>query len=256
MAVEIFDRKSGKILRGANAVQIRDLAKVLRDHPEYEAIVPPSEFISSDRREPPSYREGRSAPSIRVSATIVPQLAHQSLKEGAAVKVTGGQYRGFSGTIRHRLPGSWCLIDGIAKAGGTAIPVIVSASHLAVVQMDVAKKTRVAGIKAHLPDCNDEGPSVKETFQSCLSDITGNRIGTLNQQVLALAKDQCQLEDQLRRTLDSSSVTMNPEDLARERHRLQKRLDYVKSCRQQAEKEVNVAQSTARAHQRHLASES
>ena len=48
--VDIFDRKTGRILRGHRAVQIRHLATMLRDHPEYEPIVPPVQYTGKERR--------------------------------------------------------------------------------------------------------------------------------------------------------------------------------------------------------------
>lgn len=49
MAIDIFDRKSGKVLEGQNAVKIRDLAETLRRFPEYEPIMPQEAISGSSR---------------------------------------------------------------------------------------------------------------------------------------------------------------------------------------------------------------
>ena len=38
--VEIFNRKNGRILKGNDAVLVKDLQSVLRRHAEYEPIIP------------------------------------------------------------------------------------------------------------------------------------------------------------------------------------------------------------------------
>ena len=40
--IKIFDRRTGKIIAGENAVLLSELSTVLMDHPEYEPIIPPS----------------------------------------------------------------------------------------------------------------------------------------------------------------------------------------------------------------------
>ena len=47
-----------------------------------------------------AHRQGRSAPNVRVSSTVIPQSrVRGSAVEGKNVLVIGGEYRGLSGKI-------------------------------------------------------------------------------------------------------------------------------------------------------------
>lgn len=110
--IDIFNRKTGKVMSGPDAVRISDLPQELMAHSEYEPIVPTGLAVdlassslrksggpSSPRRKTES-REGRSAPRVRVSKSVAPQL-RQSKNKGAKVMVTKGPYRGYIGELLH-----------------------------------------------------------------------------------------------------------------------------------------------------------
>ena len=112
--VDIFDRGSGRILTGADAVMVRDLAAVLRSHAEYEPVVPPPSIRDAASA---SVREGRSGHDVTVSASVRPQVrTRSSAVEGREVIVTGGRLRGRVGRIKYRLPGNWYVVSDLLLA--------------------------------------------------------------------------------------------------------------------------------------------
>jgi hypothetical protein len=94
--VDIFNRKTGKIMSGEHAIQVRDLPDALLLHAEYEPIVPPP----VSRSDPTFVREGRSARNVRVSNSVTPQSKLEACNlshKGRSVVVTKGSYRGYIG---------------------------------------------------------------------------------------------------------------------------------------------------------------
>mmetsp|Transcript_35455 Transcript_35455/g.76918 ORF Transcript_35455/g.76918 Transcript_35455/m.76918 type:complete len:530 (+) Transcript_35455:232-1821(+) len=142
--VDIFDRVSGRVLSGTDAVMVRDLPAVLRCHAEYEPIVPPPSIqdaasASASASASSSVREGRSAPGLTVSASVRPQLrSRPSAMEGREVIVTGGRLRGRVGRIQCRLPGNWYVVsdldllgqDSDDRGGGGGMGYVIGSAHL------------------------------------------------------------------------------------------------------------------------------
>jgi hypothetical protein len=59
-------------------------------------------------------RVGRTDTNVRVSNVIIPQTrVRASAVEGKRVLVTGGEFRGLSGTISSCIPGGWYLISNL-----------------------------------------------------------------------------------------------------------------------------------------------
>lgn len=44
--VEVFNRRTGRILKGDNAIPLKDLPSVLRRHAEFEPLIPPPQVIN------------------------------------------------------------------------------------------------------------------------------------------------------------------------------------------------------------------
>jgi hypothetical protein len=105
--LEVFDRKLGIILRDRIAVE--DLPQVLKEHAEYEPIVPPRD----DNDEEIYVRQGRSGANLQVSDKVRPQPKRRW--NGKKVVVTSGSYRGKEGRIQSSLPGGWYLVAGILE---------------------------------------------------------------------------------------------------------------------------------------------
>eukprot|EP00804_Cyclotella_cryptica_P000783 CCRYP_001050-RA/>CCRYP_001050-RA protein AED:0.03 eAED:0.03 QI:167/1/1/1/0.66/0.5/4/169/866 len=123
--IEIFNRRTGRIMRGEDAVSLKDLPAALMEHAEYEPIVPP----------PPNtdilHRIGRSGRNIRISKSVVPQCrVRASAVEGKHVLVIGGEYRGLSGIVDSTLPGGWYVISNLFKHDHLSLDVIVSSNNL------------------------------------------------------------------------------------------------------------------------------
>ena len=101
--LQIFDRKLGIILK--DRVSVDALSALLREHAEYEPIVPPR--VKTDA---PSVRQGRTDPDLLICAEVRPQT--KRLK-GKKVVITSGLYRGREGQIQTSIPGGWYLVGGI-----------------------------------------------------------------------------------------------------------------------------------------------
>jgi len=69
--LDIFDRKTGMILSGKDRISVQDLPHVLRQHAEYEPIIPPPPLHKSYSSV--ITRQGRSSKDVRVSAEVNPQ---------------------------------------------------------------------------------------------------------------------------------------------------------------------------------------
>ena len=95
--VEIFNRKTGKILKGSQSVTLKNLAKELQAHSEYEPICPEYSNTSSS----PSYhnyRQARSSTTARVSEQVQSQSRLRASKVvGRNVLITGGSHKGLFG---------------------------------------------------------------------------------------------------------------------------------------------------------------
>lgn len=104
--VDIFNRKTGKIMSGEQAIQVRDLPEALLLHSEYEPIVPPP----ASRNDSNFTREGRSARNVRVSNSVTPQsrleVSHYSGRSAVVIK---GSYRGYIGESNAPILASFVL---------------------------------------------------------------------------------------------------------------------------------------------------
>merc|ERR1712194_181238 len=144
--IEIFNRRTGKIMRGDQAVLLSDLPMALVDHAEYEPIVPPSSRNASI-----TTRIGRSGPNVRINSNVVPQSrVRASRVEGRNVVVTGGEYRGLSGTIDSCIPGGWYLVSNLFK--NDDLDVVISSAHLEL----------ISEIKTSINDLSSEGQGVNK----------------------------------------------------------------------------------------------
>jgi hypothetical protein len=95
--VDIFNKKTGKIMSGEDAICIRDLPEALLLHAEYEPIVP-ADIQNLSRQQAMSQREGRSAPNVRVSRSVTAQARRTAPNyRGKMVRVTKGPYKGYIG---------------------------------------------------------------------------------------------------------------------------------------------------------------
>ncbi len=100
--VDIFNRKTGMIMKGENAINIKDLASALRDHSEYEPIIPRSEeeiLVSGGiPLKSGEYRQARTSVNGRISEVVLPQpTIRESKVEGRSVLITQGPHKGLFG---------------------------------------------------------------------------------------------------------------------------------------------------------------
>jgi hypothetical protein len=112
--VEIFNRKTGKILKGSQSVTLKNLAKELQAHSEYEPICP--EYSRTSSPSSPIYRQARTSTTARVSEQVQPQSRLRASKVvGRNVLITGGSHKGLFGelclTMLPFVDGRICVVD-------------------------------------------------------------------------------------------------------------------------------------------------
>ena len=91
--VEIFNRKTGKIMRGEEAIPLENLAEALQNHSEYEPIL----RASTDTRG--TYQKARSSETAFISNNIKPQSKiRESKAKGRTALIVSGPNRGLIGT--------------------------------------------------------------------------------------------------------------------------------------------------------------
>jgi len=121
--IDIFNRKTGRIMSDSEAISLSALPKALLNHAEYEPVVPANSAVSS--------QVGRSGHNIRVSNTVVPQTrVRGSAVEGRQVLVTGGEYRGLNGKIEAAIPGGWYLVRDLFQRDKSNVVISSENLHL------------------------------------------------------------------------------------------------------------------------------
>lgn len=92
--VEIFNRKTGKIMKGEEAIPLENLAEALQEHSEYEPI---SRASTEDAIG--SYQKARSSETAFISSNIKPQSnIRESKAKGRTALIISGPNRGLIGT--------------------------------------------------------------------------------------------------------------------------------------------------------------
>mmetsp|Transcript_11769 Transcript_11769/g.16488 ORF Transcript_11769/g.16488 Transcript_11769/m.16488 type:complete len:572 (-) Transcript_11769:5-1720(-) len=254
--VDIFDRSTGRVMSGDEAVYVKDLPEVLRQHAAYEPIVPPPRITGQASA---SYREGRTSARVRVSASVNPQIScHASSFEGRFVIVKKGPYRGLVGKIDACVPGGWYLIEGIMKEDDLELPLVISPKHVELLPDLDEKYKNDKGQTPGLQTCNTVKPVDREVFlkefQGFLAQHFSGPIRSLKLHIDALAEEKKTLSARLIiQPVDEDGASR--ENLsALDRHRIQVRLNQVKKELHRAEHEIEgqlkaSALARSRAHQ-------
>ena len=100
-----------------------------------------------NRTTPAVRRVGRSDANVRVSNVVIPQArpptrVRASAVEGKRVMVTGGEFRGLSGTISSCIPGGWYLVSNLYD-DDQHLDVLIHSGKLELVDDRSPKKTPV-----------------------------------------------------------------------------------------------------------------
>jgi hypothetical protein len=93
--IEIFNRKTGRIMRGDEAVLLKDLPAVLLDHAEYEPIVPPRQTPLE-----PEADDNAEANTTTVTPSPRNPKDERAVLLGVTAVVKYGQFKGLSGKIK------------------------------------------------------------------------------------------------------------------------------------------------------------
>jgi len=143
--VDIFNKKTGRIMKGENGIKVKDLTNALSNHAEYEPIIRqhPSPQLKATKdnfsydivskisvKNQQSCITGSST-SSRISAPIKPQgKAFKSTSKGHIARVTDGPYRGLNGRVEACVSGSWYIVSNLLENDEFGIDVIVHEKQL------------------------------------------------------------------------------------------------------------------------------
>eukprot|EP00979_Chaetoceros_neogracilis_P013377 scaffold3806_cov230-Chaetoceros_neogracile.AAC.1 len=167
--VEIFNRKTGKIMKGEQSVPVKNLVNELQAHSEYEPIIYPGSPRPSSPKSP-IYRQARSSTTARVSGKVQPQSSLRASKVvGRTVLITGGSHKGQFGLIDSCIPGNWYVISDVYNDDALDLDVVVHSKNLKLVNCAVKEMVSVASSKTQ-DDTVDE--SEKTTHESYTIPVT------------------------------------------------------------------------------------
>lgn len=160
--VDIFNRKTGRVMKGEDGVHIKELAATLRNHSEYEPIVPREPITESGSQE---YRQARTSVTGRVREDILPQTAiRESNVEGRTVLITGGSHKGLFGKIDSCIPGNWYVISDIFTDDTLDLDIVVHADNLKLMSASFGRSSQEEKSNA---DKNDQhGQQIIKTMES------------------------------------------------------------------------------------------
>eukprot|EP00545_Synedropsis_sp_CCMP1620_P011394 CAMPEP_0119021342 /NCGR_PEP_ID=MMETSP1176-20130426/25796_1 /TAXON_ID=265551 /ORGANISM="Synedropsis recta cf, Strain CCMP1620" /LENGTH=621 /DNA_ID=CAMNT_0006975919 /DNA_START=52 /DNA_END=1914 /DNA_ORIENTATION=+ len=235
--LEIFDRKTGKILMGDDRIAVQDISVELRKHPEYEPIVPPKDDTDEDDAQAIAtmMRRGRSGPNLYVNASVRPQPKRRwNRKE---VIVTSGSYQGREGRIQASLPGGWYLVEGILDDA----TLVISPDNLETKKAEGQHQNGTHHVKKTGKVASTAVASLRTTFNEALGATIQAESTVSKTQIEALREDQHNLERQLEAVEEGAGGEFNPH-----RRRLQKRLDYVRNCIEKAQKDCEIEEASAK----------
>jgi len=187
--VEIFNRKTGKIMKGEQSVPVKNLVNELQAHSEYEPIIYPGSPRPSSPKSP-LYRQARSSTTARVSGKVQPQSSLRASKVvGRTVLITGGSHKGQFGLIDSCIPANWYVISDVFNDDALDLDVVVHSKNLKLVNSAVKEMVSVATSKTQ-DDTVDE--SEKTTHESYTKPVT-KTIESLRLRVDALEEQKLKL---------------------------------------------------------------
>mmetsp|Transcript_15787 Transcript_15787/g.23655 ORF Transcript_15787/g.23655 Transcript_15787/m.23655 type:complete len:491 (-) Transcript_15787:1920-3392(-) len=181
--IDIFNRKTGRIMKGEDGVTVKDLTQALRNHAEYEPIIPCPHLSKTSSY----YREARTSKNARVSKEIQPQTKIRDSKvQGRNVIVTAGPHKGLYGKIDGCLPGNWYLVANALKEDELNLDMVIHSKNLKLVS-----KRRIESeqnISSSLP------VSIKQSDDLASKSPIMNLMQSLKVQMLELEKGKNHLE--------------------------------------------------------------
>jgi len=144
--VDVFNRKTGKIMRDEESISLKNLPAAIRNHAEYEIFFPdPS---SGDSTGTGHCQQSRTSMATRIFRSIEPQSKVRTSKlEGHYVLIVDGPHKGLYGKIDSCLPGDWYLLSNMFDGGPLEVGLVVHSKHLKLIS-DPLRKTLVSDAPA------------------------------------------------------------------------------------------------------------
>ena len=223
--VKLFDRKTGKILEGDEAVEVQHLNSVLQQHAEFEPIIPPPNFASGQT----IVRQGRSGRRIRVGSDVAPQRKMMTSElSGREVTILDGPHRGSRGKIHAILEGGWYAVVGIIPQ----LQLIIGPSNFI---MEPLSSEDASHQESLSPPNLEEYDQSRAEFMKNISQHYVEEVSELKKQLKVLIEEEKTLQIVIKRV--NTTGSRQPVDDQRKRQ-LAKQLDYLMKCRKELEQEL------------------
>jgi len=219
LVIDIFNRKTGRIMRGENGIKVKELAPILRSHAEYEPLIPPPlqghhsntnidackvETVCNKNSQHYS-RMARSSNNTRVNANVQPQVrAHTSILKGSDVIVMDGPSRGLIGKVVTYISGNWCMVSDLIDNDGKTPDVVVHATKLKVLPLmsEIKIEHQVGGCSQVSRFSNKNMMNESNDEMRNITDWQKNQVESVCSRICALQDKKAKLK---KGTLERSS---------------------------------------------------
>lgn len=94
--ISLFNRKTGKIMRGEDSISLKNLPRAMQNHAEYEIMLPESACVVS--AESRNFQQSRTSAAGRIRRNVEPQYTIRTSKlEGKYALIVDGPHKGLYG---------------------------------------------------------------------------------------------------------------------------------------------------------------
>ena len=223
--VKIFDRRTGKILEGDEAVEVQHLSSLLQQHAEYEPIIPPPNLASGQ----PVVRQGRSGRRIRVGSHVAAQRKMKVPElSGREVTILDGPHRGSKGKIHAMLEGGWYAVVGIIPQ----LQLIIGPSSFSMEPLSSEDASHQESLSPPIIEAYDQS---RAEFMKNISQHFMEEVSELKVQLKALIEEEKTLQAVLKR-VNTTGARQSVDD--QRKRQLTKQLEYLMKCRKELEHEL------------------
>jgi len=208
--IDLFHRRTGKILSGDNAIMMKDLSKFLRDSGshEYEPMIPPSgtvdynDGVGVDGRQVDNVNSASNNSNIMNIPQEQQEKVRKSVAEGLSVLVAGGPYRGLIGKVEACLPGGWYLVSELFDEDEFEFDLVIKSCHLELVK---ESSRGVVTPRSSSSQNNRRGGGGELSFEDFVTKQFVAPLHRMKLRTKALEEEEKHIKQQLRAVVDGNA---------------------------------------------------
>lgn len=154
---DVFNRKTGIIMRGKNGIPLKTLPVALQNHVEYEVILPHSKV------KPSIYHQSRTSAAARIFQNVEPQ---RKICVGKFALISDGPHKGLYGKVDSCLPGGWFVLSNVFRGEPLEMGLVVHSKHLKFLRGRILDRSNTDESSAkhnHLKE-SDESTEMSQTL--------------------------------------------------------------------------------------------